>query len=348
MAEKNKRIIALFDFDGTLADTEIVAAEVGYWLLAPYFPNASAETLGDWKPFGLATAGIPFALKIAKVDEQRAAANLESISEVRNARQESPLILSRVDEERRRLGLIPIVDMRSSGREPPTLLLQQKGDVIAALSTQSRPVPFIQQALRQLAAMAHVDYVVCTASSTSRVQACIDCAKMNDVLPGSLIHSGESDFVPAAHKPKPWVYVKGASKLGLPTMRCIAVEDSESGVGAAVNAGCGLVVGYVGAAHITDKLGHATKLLAGTRSDSGIGADIVIDKYENLAHLVAMFQLHLANGKWSDARRQLRFGSVTQKFLVRSVGYVCCGQVGHTNVHYNGKLHRARVDPLEA
>lgn len=34
--------------------------------------------------------------------------------------------------------------------------------------------------------------------------------------------------------------------------RCVAVEDSLSGVGSAANADIGMIVGYVGASHITD------------------------------------------------------------------------------------------------
>jgi beta-phosphoglucomutase-like phosphatase (HAD superfamily) len=32
-------IAVIFDFDGTLGDTESPAMEVAFWELAPYFPN---------------------------------------------------------------------------------------------------------------------------------------------------------------------------------------------------------------------------------------------------------------------------------------------------------------------
>lgn len=35
----------LFDFDGTLGDTELPAMEVAFWELAPYFPDASVDSL---------------------------------------------------------------------------------------------------------------------------------------------------------------------------------------------------------------------------------------------------------------------------------------------------------------
>ena len=76
---------------------------------------------------------------------------------------------------------------------------------------------------------------------------------------------------------------------GLPPARCVAVEDSASGVGSAANAKLGLIVGYVGASHIADKEGHAKMLLAGKRSDDGRGADVVIEDMADLPPLVAAF-----------------------------------------------------------
>lgn len=40
-----KRVAVLFDFDGTIGDTETPAMEVAYWELAPYFPSAASESL---------------------------------------------------------------------------------------------------------------------------------------------------------------------------------------------------------------------------------------------------------------------------------------------------------------
>lgn len=40
-----KRVAVLFDFDGTIGDTETPAMEVAYWELAPYFPEAASELL---------------------------------------------------------------------------------------------------------------------------------------------------------------------------------------------------------------------------------------------------------------------------------------------------------------
>lgn len=39
-----KRVSVLFDFDGTIGDTETPAMEVAFWELAPYFPEAASES----------------------------------------------------------------------------------------------------------------------------------------------------------------------------------------------------------------------------------------------------------------------------------------------------------------
>lgn len=37
------RVAVLFDFDGTIGDTETPAMEVAYWEIAPYFPGAAGK-----------------------------------------------------------------------------------------------------------------------------------------------------------------------------------------------------------------------------------------------------------------------------------------------------------------
>lgn len=52
-----KRVAVLFDFDGTIGDTETPAMEVAYWELAPYFPESASKRKADRHPeafpFGL-------------------------------------------------------------------------------------------------------------------------------------------------------------------------------------------------------------------------------------------------------------------------------------------------------
>lgn len=60
-------------------------------------------------------------------------------------------------------------------------------------------------------------------------------------------------------RPKPWpdLYLHAAIALGVEPKECIVIEDSESGVKAAVSAGM-TVIGFTGASHILD--GHAERL----------------------------------------------------------------------------------------
>ena len=68
-------IAILFDFDGTLGDTETCAMEVAFWELAPYFPNVLAEDLTPqrMKEFIRLNAGKAFELMFDRVESDRAA-----------------------------------------------------------------------------------------------------------------------------------------------------------------------------------------------------------------------------------------------------------------------------------
>jgi len=140
-----------------------------------------------------------------------------------------------------------------------------------------------------------VPFVIATTSGKPRVPICVDACGFRAHFPSddANIHSGESDFDPPRFKPAPDVYLRAASYVGggggLPPARCVAVEDSASGVGSAANAKIGLIVGYVGASHITDKDGHARMLMRGERSEDGRGADVVLADMADLPAVVAAF-----------------------------------------------------------
>ena len=55
-------------------------------------------------------------------------------------------------------------------------------------------------------------------------------------------------------KPDPEAYLRAAGTIGVPAMECVALEDSAPGVGSAVAAGYGLVIGVLSTsagAHVT-------------------------------------------------------------------------------------------------
>jgi beta-phosphoglucomutase-like phosphatase (HAD superfamily) len=294
----------LFDFDGTLADTESPAMDVAFWELAPFIPSLEAVSedraaLDQARDkFVVNNAGKAFEFMCEGVDKERAAAGLKPAAEVYEAARasganvSSPLALA-VDRRRSELGLVPLSKLFSpdGGSAEPTLLAQQKSDTNARLAIAARATPHTVDVLKELTA-ASVPFVISTTSGKPRVPICVDAAGLREYFPDDElnIHSGESDFEPPRFKPAPDVYLRAASYLKLPPEQCVAVEDSASGVGSAANAKVGLIIGYVGASHIHDKEGHAAMLMMGTRSDDGRGAFMVIEKMSDLTALVLGFR----------------------------------------------------------
>jgi len=291
----------LFDFDGTLGDTEAPAMEVAFWEVAPYIPGLGADAAAldaARAEFVVTNAGKAFEFMVDAVDARRAAVGLPPVEEVFAAQRAAGVVVSTplsdsVDSRRAELGLVPLAKLFSAGAETaePTLLAQQKADTNARLAIAARATPQTVETLEALTA-ASVPFVIATTSGKPRVPICVDAAGLRLYFPSDelSIHSGESDFEPPCFKPAPDVYLRAAAYVKLPPARCVAVEDSASGVGSAANAKLGLIVGYVGASHISDKEGHARMLMQGARSDDGRGAEVVIEDMRDLTPLVLAFR----------------------------------------------------------
>jgi beta-phosphoglucomutase-like phosphatase (HAD superfamily) len=286
----------LFDFDGTLGDTEVPAMEVAFWEIAPYLPElvgASDSELDEACPiYCREHAGKAFEHMIERCNELRSAEGLKSVEETRAAHEEPLALLASVDVRRVNLGLDAISAMRRDKKEPSTLLKQQKDDTVARLAKVAQPTPGTVQTLASLRDKG-VPFVIATTSGKPRVPVCVDSAGLRDFFPSDeeAIHSGESDFNPPKFKPDPDVYIRAASSVDRSPSECIAVEDSASGVGSASNAGIGLIVGYVGAGHIAPEVQktHACMLMAGERAQNKRGADIVISHMGDLPKIVDQF-----------------------------------------------------------
>ncbi|CAN0419743.1 unnamed protein product, partial [Ectocarpus sp. 12 AP-2014] len=97
-----------------------------------------------------------------------------------------------------------------------------------------------------------IPFAIATTSPKPRVPASVHACGLDDYFPADKIHSGESDFDPPRFKPDPSVYLRAAQYEGVIPPICVAVEDSASGVGSAFAAEMGLIVGYVGASHISE------------------------------------------------------------------------------------------------
>jgi beta-phosphoglucomutase-like phosphatase (HAD superfamily) len=293
----------LFDFDGTLGDTEVPAMEVAFWELAPYLPElvgaSDSELVAACPLFVRENAGKAFEHMIEKCNKQRSADGMPSVEETRAAHLEPAALLASVDKHRVHLGLEGISALRTDSKELPTLLAQQKHDTVARLANVAQPTLGTLQTLEWLRSES-VPFVIATTSGKPRVPVCVDTAGLRSFFPSDdeHIHSGESDFSPPKFKPAPDVYIRAASSVDRVPSECIAVEDSASGVGSASNAGIGLIVGYVGAGHIAPKLqeSHAHMLMAGEKAHNKRGADIVISHMHDLPKIVDQFaKLQAAN-----------------------------------------------------
>lgn len=296
-------VAVLFDFDGTVGDTETPAMEVAFWEAAPYLANIKPSELDARLPEYIRNnAGKAFEFMLEACDEERKAAGLNTAEECRKAGGEDPEVVAAVDVGRQKFGLKPLNEVRSSFS---TLLEQQKEETVEALSKVAQPCPGIPETLDALK-KAGVAFCISTTSPKPRVPVSITSCGLDHHFPAEKVHSGESDFTPPKFKPAPDVYLKAAKSENMDPVNCIAVEDSGSGVGSAANAGVGFIVGYVGASHIhgDKKDAHAKMLMSGDRSKNGVGADIVISDMRDLFSLVSFFREQRAKGL---SRGQLEF-----------------------------------------
>jgi beta-phosphoglucomutase-like phosphatase (HAD superfamily) len=289
--------VVLFDFDGTLGDTETPAMIVAFWELAPYFPEASVAYLSEecMRTYVRDNAGKAFEFMVDVVEEDRKKAGLPSIEEVRAAGAEDPLVLAHVNEQRAKSGLPTIETTRALGKDILTL---QKDETVEALATLAKPCPNVPGVLADLKALGY-DFSIATTSGKPRVPVSVVACQYETYFPPEKIHSGESDFEPPRFKPDPSVYLLAAEKTAALPANSVAVEDSTSGVGSAANAKMGLIVGYVGGSHISDENedGHAGTLMAGERSDDGRGADIVVRDMRDLVPVVEHFKSVVGSGE---------------------------------------------------
>ena len=303
-------IAVIFDFDGTLGDTESPAMEVAFWELAPYFPNVAPEDLTPqrMKEFIRLNAGKAFELMFDKVEKERAAVGLEPIEEVRNKYQEDLNVIQVVNTNRAGLGLKPLEMTRE---EHKNLLEKARDETQEALSVLAKPNDGVHKALNFLR-ITGFNYCVSTTSPKPRVPVCVECARLQDFFPDEKIHSGQSDFDPPKYKPAPDVYLKAAEAEGIPVSSCIAIEDSVSGIGSAANADIALIVGYVGGSHVAKELetNQAESLLKGSKSDNGRGADVVIRDMEDLPTVCNYFLDLKLDAPDRFERREYDFSSI--------------------------------------
>jgi len=315
-------VAVLFDFDGTLADTEYPAMEVAYWELVPYMPGLEKEdlTVANKKDFIFRSAGKAFELMVKELELERQQLGMYAIDTVRKLQSEDEEVLAIANRARQRFGLKTFTELREGGlHESVSLIELQKEDAVEALATLAAPCKHVPDMLDTLQALG-VPFSIATTLGKPRVPVCVKACGMEDYFPPDRIHSGESDFDPPQFKPDPAVYLKAAMAEDALPKNCLAVEDSLSGVGSAANAGVGMIVGYVGGTHIAtaEEEQQAHVLMSGDKSNTKQGADVVISDMRDLKYLVQFFRRERKEGRerpYNIANRMLQ-GRLRGKFWV--------------------------------
>jgi len=141
--------------------------------------------------------------------------------------------------------------------------------IVETLLREAAPIPGVRAALEQ------IGLPVAVASNSSRdwIELSVERAGLAARI-GGAIFSAERVARP---KPAPDVYLLAARESGVAPARCLVVEDSETGVAAALAAGMS-VIGFTGASHIPEH--HPGRLLA-------LGALRIVESMDRLPAAVA-------------------------------------------------------------
>ena len=159
----------------------------------------------------------------------------------------------------------------------------------------TQPIPGMHGALDALPALG-LDYSLVTSSEFSRVNLCLEVTGLDVYFPEERKYSAHDTLPVPAHKPLPDIYLHALQERGRQADEVAAVEDSVSGVRAAVAANI-FTIGFTGGSHIpaAGKDAKAAELIAE-------GAGIVISDMRDLPlvleHINAPEQIaRLARGK---------------------------------------------------
>ncbi len=130
---------------------------------------------------------------------------------------------------------------RLAGRAlPPDFARRWDEALFAALAREVRPVAGIEEVLRTLP----WPYCVASNGTEARMRKALEAAGLLPLVGERLFTAAEV----ARPKPAPDLFLHAARSMGAAPQRSVVVEDTPTGVKAAVAAGMG-VFGYAGAAH---------------------------------------------------------------------------------------------------
>jgi HAD superfamily hydrolase (TIGR01509 family) len=169
----------------------------------------------------------------------------------------------------------------------PEFVARLNRELVEALYREAGPIRGVFDALEQIA----LPIAIVSNSSRDWIELALERAGLAPRI-GEAIFSADLVGHP---KPAPDVYLFAARKIGIAPGRCLVVEDSETGVTAALAAGMS-VIGFVGASHIPTH--HGQRLLA-------LGACRLVADMQHLPAAVAALNAGRPSNA-IDERRPLR------------------------------------------
>lgn len=117
--------------------------------------------------------------------------------------------------------------------------------VIAKIEAKAQPCIGCMDVLKEVHASEKYGMAVVSSSAHRRVLASVTKVEQLKYFPPEVIFSAATSLPKPTSKPDPAVYIHAMKVVGKEPSECVAVEDSKSGTGAAVNAGI-RTIGYVG------------------------------------------------------------------------------------------------------
>ncbi|MBW4517707.1 MAG: HAD family phosphatase [Timaviella obliquedivisa GSE-PSE-MK23-08B] len=205
--------VVLFDHDGTIVDSEIVALKSAWQLTTEVTTALPGAQLYDLPEFIQSFAGKPYR---------------EILTQIYVG---APTALNEPEIEK--------------------LVAEEEDRAIEHLKLEAKATAGTPEVLSYLR-NSEFRFALVSNSSLRRLNACLTASALTSYFPPHLVFSAHDSLPIRRPKPLPDIYLHAASKLGTSVSNCLAVEDSVSGVQSAVMAGISQVIGYVGGTHISE------------------------------------------------------------------------------------------------
>jgi beta-phosphoglucomutase-like phosphatase (HAD superfamily) len=235
-------LMILFDHDGTVVDSETIALESAWRLTREVAGEFPGAQHYELEEFVKSFAGKPYREILKKIYP------------------DSLTTLNEGDIDR--------------------LVAEEEKRAIERLSVEAKATEGTPEVLSYLRDDGF-EYALVSNSSFQRLNACLTSAALTDYFPSEQIFSAHDSLPVARPKPLPDIYLYAVKCLEVEVSDCVAVEDSISGVRAAVAAGIGRIIGYVGGTHVSE---DERKTRAETLQSAG--AEQVIERMHDLIELL--------------------------------------------------------------